>query len=418
MMKRTFFLLIFPLLVLVSCNPTATTFSFIFNPKRPNLEVARNMKHLLENEFYNVEITLIEGVHTDANIDSLVSGKVDIALVENYVPYEEGLSSAFSLYSEVLHIFYRKEYNPQSFEDLMYGKKVFVGRQESPSDHLMTDLFDFYGLDRGKINISYNILDSDVIVLLSTLLLKEELFGFRDFKLYSFDNIEHYERGGSSVEGIALKYPRIEPFIVPEKTYWGFTQDPIVTVSIDVVMMIRSGMGSVAVTDLTKTMLRNRQTFAPIDPLLYRGMQEDFDQSRLNFPLHEGARVFLDRDEPSFLERYAELGGVVLSIAIAIVSGLISLARWQAQKKKDKVDEFYEELLIVKNTISKVRTVNEGVEKIKTVQASQNRAFEMLIREELVANDSFRIYMELSKETIGELRGRVRAIKMLESKKV
>ncbi len=102
---------------------------------------------------------------------------------------------------------------------------------------------------------------------------------------------------------------------------------------------------------------------------------------------------------------------------IAIVGGIISLTKWQTQKKKDKVDEFYEELLKVKNTIPKMRTVREGVDEIKALQRSQNRAFEMLISEELVANDSFRIYMELSKETIGELRSRMRTIKALEAKK-
>lgn len=48
------------------------------------------------------------------------------------------------------------------------------------------------------------------------------------------------------------------------------------------------------------------------------------------------------REEPSSIERYAELGGVLLSIAIASISGLVSLTKWQAQKRKDKVDEFYE----------------------------------------------------------------------------
>ena len=37
----------------------------------------------------------------------------------------------------------------------------------------------------------------------------------------------------------------------------------------------------------------------------------------------------------------------------------------------------------------------------------------MLINEELEANESFRIYMELSKETIHELRGRVKRLKAL-----
>ncbi len=414
-MKRSIFLSLGILLALASCNPTTVTYSFIYNPDGPNSDVAENMKRVLEREF-NVEIKLVEGVHTNANIDSLIRSKVDFALVENYIPYQKGVNSAFSIYSEVLHIFYDRNLNPQSFEELIYDKTIFVGRRGSPSYHMMMDLFTFYGLDQNRINISFNIVQSDVIVLLSTLLTEHELLGFRDFKLYSFDDIDTYGMGGSSVEGISLKYPRIDPFVIPRKTYGSFTNEPVVTLSIDVVMMVRSGMGTIAVTDLTKTMLRNRQTFAPIDPLLYRGMREDFDQSKLNFPIHEGARVFLDRDEPSFLERYAELGGVVFSIIIAITGGLVSLAKWQTQKKKDKVDEFYEELLLVKNTIPKIKTVKEGLEKVRTVQTSQNRAFEMLISEELVANDSFRIFMELSKETITELRGRMRTIKALEAK--
>ena len=414
-MKQSIFLFLGLLLVLASCNPTTVTYSFIYNPDGPNPEVAENMKRVLEGEF-NVEIKLIEGVHTNANIDSLVLSKVDFALVENYIPYRKGMNSAFSFYSEVLHIFYDKDLDPQSFEELIYDKTVFVGRRGSPTYHMMMDLFNFYGLDQSRINISFNIVRSDVIVLLSTLLSEDELMGFRDFELYSFDDIDTYGMGGSSVEGISLKYPRIDPFVIPTKTYGDLTSEPVVTLSIDVVMMVRSGMGTIAVTDLTKTMLRNRQTFAPIDPLLYHGMREDFDQSKLNFPLHEGARVFLDRDEPSFLERYAELGGVVFSIVIAIVGGLVSLTKWQTQKKKDKVDEFYEELLSVKNAISKITNIKEGLQKIKSVQASQNKAFEMLISEELVANDSFRIYMELSKETISELRGRMRTIKALQDK--
>ena len=415
-MKRTLYLIITVIILATSCNPTVTRFSFIYNPEGPNAEVAKNMKHILEEEFFNVQIDLIEGVHTTANIDSLLSGKVDMALVENYVPYREGVNSAFSFYSEILHVFYKKELNPQSFEELIYGNKIFIGRRGSPSYHLMMDLFDFYSLDGSQIDITFNIVQSEVVVLLSTLLTEHELIGFRDFKLYSFDNIDDFSRGGSSVEGISLKYPRIDSFVIPEYTYGNLTEDPVVTLAIDVVMMVRSRMGTVAVTDLTKTMLRNRQAFASIDPLLYVGMKEDFDRSKLNFPLHEGARIFLDRDEPSFLERYAELGGVIFSIVIAIIGGLVSLTKWQAQKKKDKVDEFYEGLLEVKNTIPRIRTVKEGMEKIRTIQKSQNKAFEMLISEELVANDSFRIYMELSKETITDLRSRMRVIKALEAK--
>ena len=40
----------------------------------------------------------------------------------------------------------------------------------------------------------------------------------------------------------------------------------------------------------------------------------------------------------------------------------------------------------------------------------------MLIEEKLIANDSFRIYMELSKETINELRSKIRVLKAKQAK--
>ena len=105
--------------LLVSCNPTLTKFSFIYNDEGPNREIAERMEELLESSFYNVDIELISGVGTDANLDSLASGNVDIALVENYFNYRPGINSAFSVYSEVLHIFYREENDASSFNSLM-----------------------------------------------------------------------------------------------------------------------------------------------------------------------------------------------------------------------------------------------------------------------------------------------------------
>lgn len=414
-MNRTSLLFIV-LALAISCNPVLTTYTFIYNNEGPNRAIAMNMERLLEETFYNVDIQLIEGVNTNANLDSLRLNKMDMGLIENYVPYTPGVNSVFSVYSEVLHVFYRKELNPENFQDLITNHSIYMGPEMSPSYNLCMDLFTFYDIDPGDVNVTFSLVKSDVVIILTNLLSKDELIGFRDYTLFSFDEVDAYMNGSSEVDAIALKYPRLEPFVIPRNTYWNFTGDPIVTLSIEIVMMVSSRMGQVPVTDLTKTMLQNRQIFAPLDPLLYNGLSESFDRSKLNIPLHEGARVYLDRDEPSFIERYAELGGVILSILIAVTSGIISLTKWQAQKKKDKIDEFYEDLLNVKNQIVKLKDISVVMQKIRDIQSAQNKAFEMLISEELVANDSFRIYMELSKETITELRNKLRALRLVQNK--
>lgn len=393
-----------------ACNPTLTTFTFIYNNEGPNKEILQRMEKLLEETYYNTDIILIEGKGTNQNLDSLLSGEVDFAMVENYVKYKEGINSVFSIYSEVLHIFYKSEDEINSFSELVQNRVLYIGKAESPTYNLMMDLFDFFGIDSSSMIVSFEMIEADVVVELSNLLTEEQLLAYNGFRLFSFDNQENISNA-STVEGIALKYPRLTPFIIPKDSYLGFSEKPVVSMSVDLVMMARSGMGEVPVNDFTRTMLRNRQVFTSIDPLLYNGLKEEFDQGKLNIPLHEGARSFLARDEPSFIERYAELGGVLLSLIVATWSGLVSLAKWQIQKKKDRIDEFYADLIKIKNHIPVLREPSDIADRIRHVKKSQNKAFEMLISEELIANESFRIYMELSKETINELRNKMKYLR-------
>jgi hypothetical protein len=275
----------------------------------------------------------------------------------------------------------------------------------------MLELFDFFNVDTSRVEITYNPFDNyDIIAGFSDILPNNFLLGLEKFKLYSFDDINSYGKG-STVEGISLKFPKVKPYIIPQSTYGSLTETPVLTITSDAVLVCRSGMRDTPINDMIRTIFREKQEFEEISPLIYAGLDEGFDRTRLSFPLHNGARTYLDRDEPGFLERYAELVGVMFSIIVAIVSALISLSRWQKQKKKDRVDVFYKVLMDIKKELPKIKTVHDGSLKVKEIQQSQNKAFEMLINEELEANESFRIFMELSKETIDEVKNRVRLIK-------
>ncbi|MEQ9007628.1 MAG: hypothetical protein RLP12_07070, partial [Ekhidna sp.] len=214
-------------IIMSACNPTLTPFTFIYNDEGPNEEIARKMEELLEREFYNVDIQLIKGASTNAILDSISSGNVDIGLVENYVNYKPGINSAFSVYSEVLHIFYQEGVDGSSFETLAYSAPVYIGREESPTYNMMMDLFDFYGLDLSKIDVTFNMAEAGTISVLTNLFTKEKLQEFQGFNLFSFDDVDNLGNA-SSVEGISLKNPRLSPFVIPEKAYWSFTKTPIV----------------------------------------------------------------------------------------------------------------------------------------------------------------------------------------------
>lgn len=404
------FLLIF--LAFSSCQQGKIKYRLFYSTDEPDGEISKAIKEVMERN-HNLEIELVPGAGSFANLDSIASGVADIALIENFVPFRDSVRAVLSFYPKVLHIFYFDDGRPEptSFQELLYGRTVYIGEEGSGSHLFMQDMFEFFDLDKRKFNITNNVFDTELVVGFTDIVKLKNLATLTGFKLYSIDQVENFGKG-SIVDAISLRFPQVRPFVIPETSYREITSKPIVTVESDALLVVRSGLRENFVYDLTKTIFNEKQEFINLSPLIFKGLDERFDRTKLSFPLHEGARIFLDRDEPGLFERYAELAGVFFSIAIALVSALVSLSKWQRQKKKDRVDIFYKDLMEIKN--SKVASASAGLEKIKEIQQSQNKAFDMLINEELEANDSFRIYMELSKETIHELRGRVRVLKSLD----
>lgn len=414
MKKSRILLLAFSSIFISACSGDKITYKVLYSTDEPIGRISQTMEKVLE-ENLNVDIELVIGEGSIANLDSLAKGKADMAIVENYIEYRDSVKSLFTLYPQILHIFYTGE-KANTLKELFYGKQVFIGDEGSGSYRFMMNLFEYFDLDQSQFELTDNAFVNDVIAGFIDIVPESSLIGLETFKLYSFDEVQDFGNG-SIVEGIALRYPQVRPFIIPEYTYRELSSEPIVTVATDAILVASAEMRDQAVYDITKTLFQEKQEFIDLSPLIANGMTENFSRKELSFPLHEGARIYLDRDEPGFIERYAELFGVVFSIAVALVSGLISLSKWQAQKKKDRVDIFYEDLMKVKNALSSIKTEKEGFARIREIQLSQNKAFEMLINEELEANESFRIYMELAKETIEELKTRIRAIKRLAGKK-
>lgn len=394
----------------VACQNNTPKFTLLYSVEEPIGEIAKTVKEVMERN-HNVEIELIIGEGSLANLDSLSGGKADFTITENHVPFRTGIQSLLPFYPQILHIFYKSDEVHQDFASVFYGRKVFIGLEGSGSYRFMQELFEFFGVDRSKFEITDNAFDNDVFCGFTDIIKSEYLLGFEGYKLFSFDSIEKFGRG-SIAEGISLKFPQVKPFVIPGLTYGNLTEEPIITLTTDVVLAAREGLPEDLIYDMTKTIFRDQQEFTALSPSIYIDLTENFDRSKLNFPLANGARIYLDRDEPSFLERYAELAGVLFSIALALVSALISLSRWQSQKKKDRVDIFYKDLMDIKNELPTIHDVRKGLEKINEVKAAQNKAFEMLIDEKLTADESFRIYMELSKETINEIRLRIKQMRL------
>lgn len=398
------------IILLVSCNLITEKFSLVYTTENPNEAFAEQLKVVLE-ESYNVNIQLVQVSNTQTVLDSLGAGTHDMGFVENLINVGEGINTVVPIFVKVLHLFYKENFDVNSIEELFLDRSIYIGTERTASYRFMTSLFEFYRLDTSRLHVTRDIIGSDVIALFSVIMDEEQLQGYSGYKLYSLSSTTEIANRGSEIDGIVLKFPRVKPYIIPKKTYGNLTEEPIGTIATDMIYVVREGLWQTTVSDLTRSIFAHRDKFVHLNPSFYFGIIEDFDRSKLSHPLHEGARAFLDRDEPSFLERYAEVGGVLLAILVALSSGTITFTKWRKQNKKDKVDTFYERLMSIKNEMATIRSVEIALQKIQEVKGEQNKAFKMLINEELAADESFSIYMELSKATLQEIQSRLRVLK-------
>ena len=120
----------------------------------------------------------------------------------------------------------------------------------------------------------------------------------------------------------------------------------------------------------------------------------------LSFPLHSGARRYIDRNEPSTLERYAETINMLVYVTFLLLTAGVGFARWHARRKKDRIDHFYSRIMAIR-----VRALKEPrLPLLAELQQLELEAFDALIKEKLAADESFRIFIELLTRATAELR--------------
>lgn len=393
----------------LSCQEP-TEYSIIYSEEEPFGEISKQLKNVLECDS-TMKVNLINGVGSLANVDSVAQGKADFTLAENYIPHQDSVKSVLVFYDQILHIFYSAPETPSNFRELVENRKVFMGAVGSGSYRFMKNLFSFFHVDTTTVTIVNDPFeDIDVFAGFNDILRENYLLGLKSYKLFSLGKPGRIGQG-SIADAIALKYPKVHPYIIPKETYGNITPEPVLTIATEAVLVANENIDASEINSICKSIYEQRQKFHSISPLIYKSLNEEFDRSRLTFPLHEGARIYFDRDEPSIMERYAELIGVVFSIFIALVSGLLSLNRWVKQRKKDRIDVFYKDLMEIKNKISSITDDKQAKYELETIHASQNKAFTMLIDEKLAADESFRIYTELSREIIDELNRKIETLK-------
>jgi TRAP-type uncharacterized transport system substrate-binding protein len=402
-MRFVCYLLLFVLFV--SCKETPV-YTIASSVEEPQNTIARLIAKII-NENTSDSIRISSGFGSLSNLDSVSKGVIDLAIVDNYITQREGVRAIYPIYPQILHVLHKKGMGAESFKDLIAGRKVFAGSKGSGSYRLLLKLLQELNIRMNDFEMlpTSRLFDADVIFTFTDIIGYAELRDLEGYEFFSFDHPENLG-SGTFVEGVCLRYPQLKPFVIPKNLYGEYNQKSILTLSSDAVLVCGKNLGDEFVYNLAKVLNENRQKLSAISPLLYEGLRDDVDLQRLSFPVHQGARNFFERNEPTFIERYAELGGVIFSVFVALGSGLYTLNRIREQKKKDHIDEYYDKLMKMRKKVAYIHTRKDANALIDRVKDIQEITLQLVIEEKLLANESFSIFLTLTQIVLQEIKER------------
>lgn len=397
---------LFFLFFFFGCAPKREVYKILGNIEDPQNQIANAIAAVLNRELpdSSIRIQVSSGIGSIANLDSLESGAADFGIVDNYSKFSDQVSALMPLYPQVLHILHKRNTNPTSLRDLFIGKKIYAGVAGSGTRRFVHHLVGDLGLDMSELVFVdiFNFFDADVIFSFTDLLTQEELRDLEEYKLFSIDRVENLGRG-SLADGICTRYPQFEPFVIAKDLYGKFTEEPVLTVKVDAVLVCRTDLDREFIYQVVETLLENSEDLKNINPLLFN-VSADFDPRKLNFTMHRGSLDFLERHDPTFLEKNADLLSVTVSILVTLASSLYTVSRWQKAHKKNKIDIYYKKLMDLRNLITVMNSRAEIKNLEESLKSIQEETINLVIREKLLADESFSIFLNLSKIVMDEIQ--------------
>jgi len=338
-----------------------------------------------------------------SSLDALVANEADMALVQNSAPFTPGIRAVLPVFKSVLHVLVYESFEPEDEEQPLKGTTIYIADNSDAGRRVINIFAKRQGLEPDEyliVNTRPEV-PADIILYFGPINPDNLQWVQPGYEIVSLDarlnpQLEFYK------EGVGYLVPKMHSTVIPAFTYEiAGNRGPIVTVATDTLLVVRKDLSLNLVYALTKTLIEQKPRFTAIAPQLFSGISESFDPLDLNFPLHNGARRYIHRDEPGVLERYAESINLLVYLIFLILSAVVAFMRWRLHRKKNRIDQFYVNAL----SIEERADGKNSAELLAELHELEQEAFRWLIAEKLAANESFRIFTDLVARIRADLSG-------------
>lgn len=380
----------------------------------PRLAVDRNIANdfaALMQERSSISVVVVASAsNEETSIAAMLSDRADIAFISNNQPYTSGITTVMPLYANILHILQKQPPTTTEPADLFTTGTVFAGPPGSPSRNMLERYAEQQRIDRSEIHF-VEVFEGecpDIIAIFVPIIrdLGTRLAscgGSGLYKLYSLGTPGDIGTG-SEIDATTMLNPSLRAFVIPAGIYPGASDEAVVTLAVDKMLVARRDVPETVVYDLISEIIRLQPALAAKDPTIFHALGSEFHSYDSTFVLHPGAQSYIERDEPDIYERYSGVAEVVVTIFFALLSGSYAAIRIYNLRRKNRIDRFYSAAIKLRQSVSDTTPATERTETISRVRELQTEAFELLVDEKLAADESFRIFITLSNDIIDELK--------------
>lgn len=390
------------LLCVSACGGDRESLTLLAPTELPARPVAEAIADQLANDSLRLEV--VPNDDAEQVVAALVSGEADLGIIEEPAGRIDQLRTVVPLYPSILHVAYRAGRDASNFDELVSGQNVYAG----PFGGAAWRLFRQLAADAGLSDKDYGLLpdpwsiDPDVFFVVGDLLEPAALTRLDGYQMFSFGDAEKLG-SGTRAEGLALKHPNVKPFILPEGLYGEFNPSAVLTLATRTLLVANDNLDPNVAYLIARQLIENAHDVASEYHLVMTELNESIDTSSLSLPLHRGARIFVNKDEPSVFERYAEVAGVGITILALLVSAMLAVLRMTRSRRKDRIDVFYRRVLDARRALRKCTDAEQRMQLETDVMAIQEEVLELLMAERLNVDESLTLFLDLSNRVLGEI---------------
>ncbi|WP_462249249.1 hypothetical protein [Ekhidna sp.] len=361
---------------------------------------------------FDISVTSKDSLTEVAAIESLLDNEYEITTVDNTLDYhgsKKDLRTVIPFFHEVLVVASRHELSQKEIDSLIHTGNYMILTKEVDELAFFERMIPNFTGDSTinyRLEPHYDLRNDfqkyDLLMFFSALENYElgRLLFDKEAYIYSLDHEETYGKG-SFIEGFCQAYKKTTPYIISRYAFGITMENPVYTLAVHELLMTTSDVPKKVIFDLIETIHQHHivPIFESSNSYTFEVNHQDIN---LSFPFHGGTINYLERDKPSFIERYSEFMGFILSVFIVLFGLSASFKANMNQRKKDRMDLYYQELLDLKDNLEDTSTKDLS----DNLKRMQKIVFDLLIKEKLSANNEFVIFMMLWDELHHELMKR------------